>query len=283
MHSSSWDNLRYVLSVVEAGSVSAAARKLGVNHATVLRRIAAFEAQYGGAVFDKNANGYRLLPGKDSLIEAVREVENGVLSVQRLMQDANPLLSGVVRISSTDTICQYLLPGVLTSLQMESPQLEIVLLSNNTHLDFARLEADLFVRPAMTLPEFMIGEAATHLIFRAYGISGGSDKWLGLKGPLAKSAPATWLTTNFPKDKLMSGSDSFLVLSRMAQAGTGIAILPTFVGEGASELIHLPEKMPDIQVPIWVGSHQDLRDNPRIRAVRKSVIAHLSGPRGVAL
>lgn len=276
MHSSNWDNLRYVLSVIEAGSVSAAARNLGVNHATVLRRVAAFEAQNGGALFDRNANGYRVLPGKEALVQAVREVENAVLSVERLMLGANPQLSGVVRISSTDTICQYLLPDVLHSLKAEAPQLEIELLSNNSHLNFARMEADLFVRPAMTLPEDMIATSVRPLVFRAYAISPDQDIWLRLQGPLARSAPAKWLSAYAPGDSLRSGSDSFVVLSRMAQSGAGIAILPSFVGEQVTGLVHLVDRMPDIEVPIWVGSHQDLRDIPRIRAVRNCVIAHLS-------
>lgn len=275
MHSASWDNLRYVLSVIEAGSVSAAARDLGVNHATVLRRIAAFESQYGGPIFDKNANGYRLMPGKDSLVQAVQEVENSVLTVERLMQGANPLLSGVVRISSTDTISQYLLPGVVNTLKSKSPQLKIELLSNNSHANIAWMEADLIVRPAMTLPEDMIAEIAAHLVFTAFGASEDLDMWLGLKGPLAKSAAANWLSSNIPDEAVGSGSDSFTVLSQMAQNGTGIAILPTFVGRRFPDLRELPDKMPDIAVPIWVGSHQDLRDIPRIRAVKKCVMSHL--------
>jgi DNA-binding transcriptional LysR family regulator len=266
-----------VLSVIEAGSVSAAAREIGVNHATVLRRIAAFEAQYGGIVFDKSANGYRLLPGKEALVKAIRDVEASVLTVERLMQGANPQLSGEVRISSTDTICQYLLPGVLQTLRSEEPQLKVELLSNNSHLNFARMEADLFVRPAMSVPEDMIAESVTHLVFRAFGTSDSLDRWLGLRGPLAKSAAASWLSANVPEGNVESGSDSFVVLSQMAQRGTGIAILPSFVGECFPELVHLADRMPDIKVPIWVGSHQDLRDIPRIRAVRKSVISHLSG------
>lgn len=279
MHNSSWDNLRYVLSVIEAGSVSGAARGLGVNHATVLRRIAAFEAAHGGAIFDKSANGYRLMAGKDKLVQAIREVENSVLAVERLMQGANPSLSGVVRISSTDTICQYLLPGLLHSLKTESPQLEIELLSNNSQLNFARMEADLFVRPAMTLPEDMIAEPVMQLTFRAFGTAPAPDKWFGLKGPLAKSAAAKWLADNVSKDVLESGSDSFVALSRMAQTGTAIAILPSFVGDSMPDLFHLKDKMPDIEVTIWVGTHQDLRDSPRIRAVRKAVVAHLSSRR----
>jgi len=277
MHSLNWDNLRYVLAVIDAGSVSAAARDLGVNHATILRRIATFESRYGGAIFEKSASGYRLLSGKASLVQAIREVENSVLAVERLMLGANPDLSGVVRISSTDTICQYLLPGVLQTLRSEYPHLEIELLSNNSHLNFARMEADLFVRPAMTLPEDMIADAATHLVLRAYGTSGHADKWFGLQGPLVKSAAAGWMSENVAKESLTAGSDSFVVLSRMARTGAGIAILPSFVGQDVPGLIHLADRMPDIDVPIWVGTHQDLRDIPRIRAVRKVVIAHLSG------
>lgn len=276
MHNSSWDNLRYVLSVIEAGSVSAAARGLGVNHATVLRRVAAFEADHGGAIFDKSANGYRLMPGKEKLVQAMREVENSVLTVERLMQGANPSLRGVVRISSTDTICQYLLPGLLSRLKADSPQLEIELLSSNSHLNFARMEADLFVRPAMSLPEDMIAEPVMQLIFRAFGTAHGLNKWFGLKGPLAKSAAAKWLTANVASDAVESGSDSFVALARMAQTGTAIAILPSFVGDTTPGLVHLKDRMPDIDVPVWVGTHQDLRDSPRIRAVRKAVVGHLS-------
>lgn len=276
MHSPNWDNLRYILAVIDAGSLSGAARDLKVNHATILRRIATFEAEYGGAIFEKRASGYRLLPGKVALVEALREVENSVLTVERQMMGANPELSGTVRISSTDTICQFLLPDLLPSLKSSAPQLEIDLLSNNTHVDFARMEADLFVRPAMTKPDGMNAQTPTQLVMRAFGTPNHVDKWFGLQGPLAKSAAGGWMSENLPQDSVTSGSDSFVVLSRMAQTGAGIAILPSFVGDTVPGLVHLADRMPDIKVPIWVGTHQDLRDIPRIRAVRKAVISFLS-------
>lgn len=276
VHSQNWDNLRYVLSVIEAGSVSAAARALGVNHATVLRRIAAFEAHHGGTIFEKSANGYQLLPGKENLVQAMREVENSVLTVERLMLGSDSSLKGVVRISSTDTICQYLLPDVLTQIRAEAPDLEIELLSNNSHLDFSRMEADLFVRPAMTLPDNMTAQAVDHLVFGAFGMAPDLNRWFGLRGPLANSAAAKWLSENIPETAVVSGSDSFIVLSRMAQKGGAIAVLPTFVGEQTPGLMHLQDRMPEIAVPIWVGTHQDLRDSPRIQAVRRSVAALLS-------
>ena len=276
MHSSSWDNLRYVLAVIDSGSLSAAARDLGVNHATVLRRIASFEAQYGGTLFEKSVNGYRLLPGKEVLVRAIREVENSVLTVERLMMGANPQLSGVVRISSTDTICQHLLPDVLQTIRSESPELEIEVLCSNLHLNFARMEADIFVRPAASAPADTISEKTCDLVLRAFGTSDNLDKWFGLKGPIANSNAASWLAKNVAEGDITSGADSFLVLSRMAQTGAGIAILPSFVGDNTPGLVHLPDKMPDLSVPVWVGTHQDLTDIPRIRAVKNCVIAHLT-------
>ena len=78
MHSPDWDDLRFVLAVADCGTLSAAARVLNVTHATVLRRIQAFEEAHGGAVFERGAQGYRLLPERIRVIDAAREVAQAV-------------------------------------------------------------------------------------------------------------------------------------------------------------------------------------------------------------
>ncbi len=276
MHSQNWDNLRFVLSVAEHGSVSAAARRLGVNHATVLRRVAAFETEHGGAVFEKTATGYRVLPDRVRVIEAAREVENAVLSVERLMHGSLAPLRGVVRVSSTDSICQMILPPLVARLQSESAELRVDLLSSNSHLDFTRMQADISVRPALTLPEEMVGETPSDLIFMAYARATAPGTWLGLTGALARSRPAQWMAANVPPQRIAAGADSFLVLREMALLGMGMAILPVFVGDAAAGLSRRPEAMPPITVPIWVGTHSDLRDVPRIRVVRDRILAYLA-------
>ncbi|WP_417248931.1 LysR family transcriptional regulator [Celeribacter sp.] len=84
MHKANWDDYRYVLAVARAGSVSGAARELGVNHATVLRRVAGIEARLGVELFEKSVRGYEIAPEKLRLIEAAREVEAAVGAVERL-------------------------------------------------------------------------------------------------------------------------------------------------------------------------------------------------------
>ncbi|MEP3333381.1 LysR family transcriptional regulator [Sedimentitalea sp.] len=276
MHSSNWDNLRYVLAVADMGNVSAAARSLGVNHATVLRRVAAFEADHGGAVFERTATGYHVLPERARVIEAAREVENGVLSVERMMHGAVAPLRGEVRVSSTDSICQMLLPPLVAQLHAESTELQLNLLSTNTHADFARMQADISVRPALALPDEMTGESSAQLAFRAYHVPGASDRWLSLSGALARSAPAKWMDTQISPERIATGSDSFLVLRELAKLGLGSAILPVFVGDRTPELVSHPDKMPTLSVPIWVGTHSDLRDVPRIRIVRERILDFLA-------
>ncbi|TMV13656.1 LysR family transcriptional regulator [Arenibacterium halophilum] len=277
MHSSNWDNLRYVLTVAEHGSLSAAARALGVNHATVLRRVSAFEDDHGGAVFEKTATGYRVIPDRERVIEAAREVERAVYSVGRLMHGARAPLRGVVRVSSTDSLSQLVLPGALARLHGQAPELRVDVLSSNIHLDFARNEADLTVRPTHRLSDDLEGEQGATMSFGAYVAEGYSGKqWLGLAGPLARSAPAAWITANIAPEQITAGADSFMVLREMARAGLGIAVLPDFVGADTPGLLRRPDLMPPDFVPIWVATYAELRDVPRIRLVRQEILGYLS-------
>ncbi|MFD3189194.1 LysR family transcriptional regulator [Sedimentitalea sp. HM32M-2] len=276
MHSQNWDNLRFVLTVADHGSVSAAARALGVNHATVLRRVAAFEADHGGPVFEKSASGYRVLPAREKVIEAARDVENAVMSVSRLMHGAMAPLRGLVRVSSTDSFCQMLLPPVAARLHAESAELQINLLSSNSHLDFARMQADISVRPARNLPEGMVGKSVANLAFRAYATADAPRRWLGLSGALGRSAPGVWMAEAVAPDQIVAGADSFMVLRELARTGMGIAVLPVFVGAVTPGLRPLPRAIPEMAVPIWVGTHSDLCDVPRIRIVRDRILQFLA-------
>jgi DNA-binding transcriptional LysR family regulator len=116
MHNENWDDLRYVLAVAEGGSVSAAAKSLGVNHATVLRRIAAFETRHGALVFDRGPAAMPVRPDQRRLIEAAREVEAGFGALDRLAHGSTAL-SGVIRVTSTDSFTAHVLPRIVARLE----------------------------------------------------------------------------------------------------------------------------------------------------------------------
>ena len=275
MHRANWDDLRYVLAVSTTGSLSGAARQLGVNHATVLRHVTAFEDAHGGPVFERTAQGYELLSDRARVIDAAREVANAMHSVERLMQGAIAPLRGVVRVSSTDSFCQFMLPPLAALLHAEFSDLRIELLSSNNHLDFSRLQADISVRPAMQLSEDMFGEVAAHLGFAIYAAPEMPETWLGTSGALSRSAAAAWLSEEVTPEQIVASADSFVVLSELARRGIGRTLLPCFLGDADPRLVRLSKVAPELQVPIWVASHSDLADVPRLRAVRARISAHL--------
>ncbi|WP_420858845.1 LysR family transcriptional regulator [Marivivens marinus] len=278
MHRDNWDDLRFVLSVAETGSVSAAARALGVNHATVLRRIAGFEDRVGSAVFDRTAQGYRVPPDKLRVIEAAREVQNAIMNVDRLLHGVEAQLAGVVRITSTDTFCTAVLPPIVANLLSESPGLAIELHCTNAHLDLSRLHADISVRPALKLADDLVGDRAGQMGLIPYvAAHQAPENWLGLTGALARSRAADWMASNVDPTTVTSGADSFMVLREMVAAGLGRGFLPAAIGEDDPRLRRLPEDIaPMLVVPLWVVSHVDLAEAPRLRNIRARLAAALT-------
>lgn len=268
MHKENWDDMRYVLAVADHGSVSAAARILGVNHATVLRRVAAFEEQYGSTIFNKTQTGYSVAMERQDVITAMREVDEAIVAVRRVIAGTDAPLRGAVRVTSSDTICTELLPDIISNLRNDANGLRVELISTNAHLDLGRLAADILVRPTEMLPDDILGVCVGNLGFAVYATPDAPKLWLELSGNIARARPAVWLAQNVAPEMIVGGADSFLTLCKLAQAGLGRAILPCIVGDRAPLLERLPDVMPTFSVPLWVGSHEDLIDVPRIRAVR---------------
>lgn len=274
MHKENWDDLRFMLAVAENGSVSAAARVLGVNHATVLRRISAFEARHGGEIFDRTSQGYVIPADRQKVVDAAREVEAAVYSLERLIEGAQAPLRGTVRVTSTDTLCHGLLPKMLSGLTQKAVDLRFELICSNTHLDLARLDADIAVKPAIELQEGLMGSIGARLGFAVYGDPNAA--WLGMRGAIARSKPAQWLTGIVREKDFASKADSFLTLREMVAAGVGKSILPCVLGDADRRLNRVEHNMPDMSVGIWVVCHPDMADVPRIRAVHKLLLEELA-------
>lgn len=264
-----WDDLRVVVAVADQGSVAAAARVLSLNHATVLRRIAAFEERQGIRLFEKTRRGYRVSANRRALIEAIREAAQAVGQVEHMIDAERPNLYGGLRLTSTDTFCQTILPGMIKALSVELGQM-IEVIADNTHLDLGRSQAHITVRPALALPPDLEGEIGAHFRFGVYGTEGGRDAWLGLSGAPGRSAAGKWLQDQGRMSEI--SADSFLTLAGLAAEGAGRALLPAVLGDGDPRLTRqfLVEDIPPL--PIWVASHVDYARSGRLRRVRKLLV-----------
>lgn len=262
-----WDDLRYVLAVAETGSVSKAARELGVNHATVIRRVGAFEEAHGTLIFERSSTGYAVLAAQLHVIERARTAARAMDGVARALSGGAGPGPQCFRITSTDTFCFTVLPPILARLQRAGFNGELH--AANHHVDLGRLAADISVRPAARLPHDLTGTEAAMLGFAAYRAPGGAQTWLGLRGALGRASAQGWLEAQVPNEEMEGGSDSFITLREMAAAGMGTALLPCILGDGDGRLKRLPLDLASLSVPIWVASHVDLADAPRLTMLRE--------------
>lgn len=281
MHNENWDDLRYVLTVAETGSVLQAAKRLGVNHATVLRHVSAFEERHGAAVFERTAQGYRLLPDRVHVIRAAHDAEAAMREVGRLASGGRQAFSGTIRITSTDTLCAGMLSQFAADISARDANLRVTLLSSNAHLDLIREQAHIVVRPAANLPDDLVGAAVADLGFAAYASSENVINWLSMAGPLARSIAAKWMGGNVDPERLTTASDSFLTLREMAALGGGIAVLPCFIGDHDMRLKRLHSAMPHLTVPLWIAYHVDTIDTQQMQEVRKELGQFLADHREI--
>ena len=284
MHNVNWDDYRFLIAVMEEGSLNAAAKRLGVNHATVLRRVSAFEINTGVRLFERHKSGYRIGAARPNLVAALTGVRDAVEAAHRAVQGQGQEMRGSVKITSTDSLCETVLPAMIAGLHAKHPGLRLTLLATNTHLNLARMDAEISVRPTPALPEDVEGVKVCKMVFKVYGsaeyltrnkVANGAHKWLTPSASIDHSAAGRWLARNIKPEQVVFQADSFLNLRSMAVAGMGLAFLPCCTVRPSDGLVTSPEFDVALETQIWVACHRDLDDLPRIRACKAFLVKEL--------
>jgi len=273
-----WDDLRYVLALSRAGSLLKASKELGVDHTTVARRVESIEKALKVRLFTRTTTGYVATSEAEGLLPDIGQVEQAVHAVQRNAHAQDDSVRGTVRVTSGETFGICYLAQRLARLGREHPNLTLELITGGTILDLARRDADVAVRLFRSRHESLVVRRAGEMAHGLYA----SKQYLArrplksqddLKNhPLLTASPgpsvveATWL------DGLTQGSrpafvtNMTLALVEAAKAGTGIAVLPRYLGDAEPSLRHLP--MPgEPTEAIWITVHKDLKQTPRVRVV----------------
>lgn len=282
MNSLDWNDLRYVLAVAKQGSAAAAARALGVSHATVLRRINVIEKDIGSPLFDRHATGYTPTEAGRTLTAAGAEMDAAITEARRMIDGRTADLSGTVKFTTTDSLGLHVIPQLLDSFRMQYPAIEIEMLVTNNALDLDRRDADITLRPSAHPPENWVGRRLVRMDFAVYASQAYLDKqpkadwteldWLFPSGSISGAPASRWLATAVAVERAVLKADSFVALRSLAQAGLGATLLPLFLAEQAPELQRLANAPEIASADIWVLTHPNLRQSARIGAF----ISHLS-------
>lgn len=270
-----WDDLRVFLEIARTGSLSGAAKALGVNHSTVFRRINAFEDRLGVRLFERLQSGYVLtLAGEEMRASGLR-VEHEIERVDLRISGQDLKLEGSLVVTTTDTLAENLLGPHLAAFKKAYPGIRLELVLDNQHVNLSKRQADVAVRPTTSPPETLVGRRLCALAFAPYAAKSylkqhagdlADMDWLSVDESLAHLAADKWFRRQFPDVRIALRSNSLLGLLHTCEAGMGAALLACFMADRRKNLVRLDAPIDDASSALWLLTHEDLRRTGRVRA-----------------
>ena len=277
-----WDDLRVFLALSRESNLTATARKLGVSHPTVARRVKSLEDTIGARLFDRLPDRFVLTVAGEQLLADARAMEQAAESIDRRSAGLTDAAQGTVRISAGEAMTAFLashLPRLRATLQC----IEFELIASHTLANLSRREADLLIRE-------QVPDLASIVVRRlgrvAYAVYGGHAlrvpnaardtlrrlPWLGFDEEHDYMPGQRWVLELLEGRRPAVRVNDWQVLQVVARAGAGLAILPCYLGDGDPALRRIGPILADVSADQWLLVHRDLRDLPRVRAVMDALV-----------
>ena len=275
MQSINWQDLRYLMEIVRGGTLSAAARKLGVNQTTVSRRITALEEALNAPLFDRSSNGWFITPVGESVMRSVETIADEVHNIGRLVQVDRQELNGKLRITAPDICIQGLLMAGLNSFTELYPEIDIDLIATEALLDLSVHDADVAFRATNTPPPNVLGTHIADFAYAVYATPSLYQQFLlnpasvgGISWSRESRTAPEWMRSDFPDMQVRYRANSLSVAFNLARQGLGFALLPCGLGDASAKLRRIPARYQHPVIGFWLLSHIDLRTTARIRIFR---------------
>ncbi|SDL19364.1 DNA-binding transcriptional regulator, LysR family [Modicisalibacter muralis] len=272
-----WDDLKTVMAIAEAGSLSGAARWLGVSHATVFRRLGDTESRLGAKLFERSRTGYAPTPAGEDIAASARRIEAEVLGVERRVAGRDLRPSGSVRITTTDTLLAGLLSPIFTAFRRSHPEIFLEIAVSNQLFNLTKREADVAIRPSLAPPEMLVGRRIGTIAQAIYACSNTqiahdgtaefSDlDWVGPDERLAYRPLDVWMAGHGVDERCHYRVDTLMGMLAAVRDDIGVAVLPCYLCDGDERLARVGEPIAELATDLWLLTHPDLRRVARIRA-----------------
>jgi DNA-binding transcriptional LysR family regulator len=282
-----WDDQRAFLAVFEEGSLSGAARRLGVAQPTVRARIVALEQALGTTLFTRSINGLTPTEQARALADSVRAMARASDAFVRAASAPPGEIAGAVRLSVSEVVGIEVIPPMVASLRRIHPGITIELSLSNMSADLLDQEVDIAVRMHPPRQDALvakkIGSIALGLFAHAdylaqRGMPQDLDELSGhdLVGSDRSRQDLQIASAFHPRSNrefFVARTDSHPAQLALARAGVGIAVVQRPIGLADP---HLVPVLPDLAVATldtWIVTHEDLRNVPRVRAVFDHLVA----------
>lgn len=275
-----WDDLKYVLEIVRNGGVTAAARRLGVNHATVSRRISAMEKRAGVRLFDRLPSGFSPTSAGLEAVIAAERMEEAVQKLDRQLDRRDVRTEGHVTLTAPlMLLASKPFMHMVEDLKLRFPGIVLRLVASIDLLNLHQREADIAIRSTETPDENLFGLKFSAIRAAAYA----APSYLEMFDASTSAADMQWvghltgnrlnaLSSEYYDDKpLTLSANDKLVAASAAKAGLGVANLPCYYGDSEDGLKRVEAFPMRAYGDLWILTHPDLSKVARIRAVMRTL------------
>ena len=285
-----WNQLRAFLETAETGSLSAAARKLGLTQPTLSRQVAAIEQRMGVTLFERVGKAMALTPTGLDLLEHARAMGAAAEALGVAATGRSQTVGGVVSVSATDMVAFYLLSPLVRQLREQEPRITIEVISSDAVSDLLRREADIAIRHVK--PEQP--ELIARLIRQAEANFYASEDWVKTHGHPRSAEEAAHLPfvgadrsgqflaylrqhgLPLSEANFSCYSDHTVAHWALVRQGMGIGAMLDAIARETPGMVRVLDEVPPVIFPIWLVTHRELRTSRRIRLVFEALAQGLS-------
>lgn len=280
MNKLDWDDIRYFLAAARTGSLAAASRQLGSHQPTVGRRIDNLEKHLGARLFQRHAQGLTLTEEGHHIMQAAEAMGEAAATLQRASKFEDEEIRGCIRIAAPSGLAVHLIAPALPQFHEQFPRLDAELQPSISSADLTHGEADVAVRLYRPSANDLVVRRAGTMAFGLYGapaylrqhgtprnvadLSG--HHFIGYGAQLCQLEENRWLESMTGDACYLLRSDDTHTRLAAAEAGLGLAVLPTFLARRPTQLQQILKTVKAPRKNIWLVVHRDLRHLARVRA-----------------
>lgn len=276
-----WNKARAFLVTAEEGSLSAAARALGMAQPTLGRQVSGLEQELGIVLFERVGRGLRLTTSGVELLKHVRDMGDAAGRVSMNALGQSQALEGTICISASETYAAVLLPPIIAKLRILEPGIHVEIVVANHASDLRRREADIAIRNFRPTEPDLIAKKVGDADAVLYATPGYIDRIgnpttpeelrhahfvnLDHSGMMMKGLNGLGLSLTEENFPLLT--ESYLVMWELVRQGAAIGILDAYIGDSDPNVKRVLPDLEPLIFPIWLVSHRELNTSRRIRRV----------------
>ena len=285
-----WNRARAFLVTAEEGSLSAAARALGMTQPTLSRQVDALEDELRLILFERAGRGLILTPSGLELLEHVRGMGEAASRVSRAASGQSQSIEGSICIAASEVYSAFLLPPIIEKLRQEYPGISVEIVASNSSSDLLRREADIAIRNvASSQPDLITKKIRDDEAF--FYAAHSYRAMIGNPQSFADLADADFLAfanndvlmnvlnalgLNVTKRNFPIICDNHIVQWQLVKQGVGIGGITKDIGDAEPLVCRILPDMEPIVVPMWLATHRELNTSKRVRTVFDFLVAELS-------